>query len=193
LSRWPGEERACIFKHCSDVRHEWEYGKGIPVTPTANIAEFFERIFAIELGAAGLFARLAARLDRLPELAALVRGLEENERASLKLLRSFRDSLPPAVLEAPCAATVIRQLDRAAGLLEGDPASRFVDFEEAYEFIHEFENNEVLPLLRLLEGECRTERLDCSAINMVVEQSLSRLDSVAASAGDRALRRAMRL
>ena len=160
---------------------------------SVSLAEFFERLQAIEIGAAEMFSRLAARLGRFTELASRVRGLEQDERVNVGLLGRFRDSLPPAVLAGPCAAAVLRQLDRAAGLLEGDPVGRFADFEEAYQFIHEFEYNEVVPLLRLLEGECRTERLDCSAIMMIVEQHLVRLDAVAAAAGDRLQRRAIRL
>jgi hypothetical protein len=160
---------------------------------TVSLAEFFERLIAIELGSAEMFSRLAARLKRLPEVASRVRGFEEDERANLGLLERFRDSLPPVVLAGSCDAAVLRQLERAAGLLEGDPAARFLDFEEAYQFIHELENNEVVPLLRLLEGECRTERLDCSAIMLIVEQRLSRLDGLVKAAGDRELRRAMRL
>ena len=158
-----------------------------------SLAEFFERLLAIERVAIGMLGGLAARLDRLPELAALVRGLEQDKRSHLELLGRFRDSLPPAVLAGPCDEATVRQLDRVAGLLEGDPVAWFTDFEEAYQFIHELENNELVPLLRLLDRECRTERLDCSAIMMVVEQHLERLDGLADAAGDREHRRAIRL
>jgi len=163
------------------------------MSPPVDLAEFFGRLIAIERGGAGLFSRLAARLERFPELAALVRGLQADGQANLEMLARFRDSLPPAVLAGPCDASAMRQIERAAGLLEGDPVGRFADFEEAYQFIHEFENNEVVPLLRLLEGECRTDRIDCSPIMLIVEQRLARLDGLVSVAGDRELRRAMRL
>ena len=162
-------------------------------TPTVSRAEFFERLFAIERAAAGMFARLAAKLEGLPGLAAQVRGLEQDEWAHLELLGHFRDALPPALLASPCDAASVRQLDRVDGLLEGDPVARFTDFDEAYQFIHEFENNDLVPLLRLLDSECRTERLDCSSIMLIVERHLERLDDLADSAGDRLQRRAIRL
>lgn len=161
--------------------------------PSASLADFFEHLFAVESGAADLLSRLAGRLERHPELAAQVRGLEDDERSHLELLKRFRDSLPPAVLAGSCDEAAVRQLGRVAGLLEGDPAVRFADFEEAYEFIQEFQNNELTPLLRLLERECRTESIDCSAVMLVVEQRLARLDGVADAAGARELRRAIRL
>jgi hypothetical protein len=161
--------------------------------PTLSRAELFERLFAVERAAAGMFARLAVRLERLPGLAAQVRGLEQDEWTHLKLLRHFRDSLSAELLASPCDAASVRQLDRVEGLLEGDPVARFTDFDEAYQFIHEFENNDLVPLLRLLDGECRTERLDCSSIMLIVEQHLARLDGLADSAGDREHRRAIRL
>ena len=160
---------------------------------TISRAEFFERLFAIERAAAGMFARLAAKLGRIPVLASQVRGLEQGERTHLELLGHFRAALPPALLTGPCDAATVRQLDRVEGLLEGDPVARFTDFEEAYQFIHEFENNDLVPLLRLLDSECRTERLDCSSIMLIVEQHLELLDNLADSAGDRAHRRAIRL
>jgi hypothetical protein len=158
-----------------------------------SLAEFFERLLAIERVAIGMFGGLAARLDRLPELAALVRGLEQDKRTHLELLGRFRDSLPAAVLAGHCNAAAVRQLERVDALLEGDPVARFADFDEAYQFIHEVENNELVPLLRLLDGECRTESLDCSAIMLIVEQDLARLDGLADAAGDREHRRAIRL
>jgi len=161
--------------------------------PTVSRAVFFERLFEIERAAAGLFARLAARLERLPGLAAQVRGLEQDEWTHLELLGHFRDALPPALLAGPCDAAAVRQFDRVEGLLEGDPVERFTDFDEAYQFIHEFENHDLVPLLRLLDSECRTERLDCSSIMLIVEQHLARLDDLADSAGDREHRRAIRL
>ena len=161
--------------------------------PTINRAEFFERLFAVERAAAGMFARLAGRLERLPVLAGLVHGLEQDEWTHLEMLVHFRDALPAALLAGSCDAASVRQLDRVEGLLEGDPVARFADFDEAYQFIHEFENNDLVPLLHLLDGECRTERLDCSSIMLIVEQHLERLDSLADSAGDREHRRAIRL
>jgi hypothetical protein len=158
-----------------------------------NRAEFFERLFAIERAAAGMFARLAVRLERLPGLAEQVRGLEQDEWTHLELLGRFRDALPAALLAGTCDADTVRQLDRVDGLLEGDPVERFTDFDEAYQFIHEFENNDLVPLLRLLDSECRTERLDCSSIMLIVEQHLGRLDNLADSAGDREHRQAIRL
>ena len=161
--------------------------------PTVSRTEFFERLFAIERVAAGMFARLAVRLERLPGLAAQVRRLEQDEWTHLELLGNFRDTLPAALLAGPCDAAAVRQLDRVGGLLEGDPVERFADFDEAYQFIHEFENNDLVPLLRLLDSECRTERLDCSSIMLIVEQHLELLDNLADSAGDREHRRAIRL
>ena len=120
-------------------------------------------------------------------------GSSRDEWTHLELLGRFRDALPAALLAGPCDAATVRQLDRVDGLLEGDPVARFTDFEEAYQFIHEFENNDLAPLLRLLDGECRTERLDCSSIMLIVEQHLARLDDLADSAGDREHRRAIRL
>ena len=162
-------------------------------TPTVSRAEFFERLFAIERAATGMFARLAVRLERLPGLAEQVRGLEQDERTHLELLGHFRDALPAALLAGACDADTVRQLDRVDGLLEGDPVELFTDFDEAYQFIHEFENNDLVPLLRLLDSECRTERIDCSSIMLIVEQHLARLDDLADSAGDREHRRAILL
>ena len=68
---------------------------------TISRAEFFERLFAIERAAAGMFARLAAKLDRIPVLASQVRGLEQGEWTHLGLLGHFRDALPPALLTGP--------------------------------------------------------------------------------------------
>ena len=158
-----------------------------------SLGAFFDRVLSLERDAAGLFGRLAGRLEGHRELAALVRGLGEEERADFELVGRFRDSLPRDLLAGACDEAVVRQLERAAGLLEGDPLAVLTDFEEAYEFIHEFENNQLLPLLRLLDRECRTERLDCTPLMMVVEQHLARLDAVATAAGDRARRRAIRL
>jgi hypothetical protein len=163
------------------------------VTPAVSRAEFFERLFAIERAAAGMFARLAVRLERIPELAAQARGLEQGEWTHLELLGRFRDALPAALLAGPCDAASVRQLDRVDGLLEGDPVARFADFEEAYQFIHEFEYNDLVPLLRLLDSECRTERLDCSPIMLIVEQHLARMEKLADSAGNREHRRAIRI
>ena len=161
--------------------------------PTLSRADLFERLFAVERAAAGMFARLAVRLERLPGLAAQVRGLERDEWIHLELLERFRDALPAALLAGPCDAASVRQLERVEVLLDGDPVARFADFDEAYQFVHEFENNDLVPLLRLLDGECRTERLDCTSIMLIVEQHLERLDSLADSAGDLPHRRAIRL
>jgi hypothetical protein len=158
-----------------------------------TLAELFERLFRIERAAADLFRLLAARLDHHPALAAQVRGIEADKRDQLELIERFRDSLPAEVLARSCEADAVRQLERVSALLEGDPVSRFTDLEEAYEFIHEFETHELAPLLRLLDRECRTERIDCTAIMLIVEQHLARLDAVVAAAGDRLQRRAIRL
>jgi hypothetical protein len=158
-----------------------------------SLEEFFGRVLSLERAVAGLFERLAERLKGHPELAALVRGLGEEERDNLEMVGRFRDSLPEGLRAAPSDEAAVRQLERSAGLLEDDPLGRFTDFEEAYQFVHEVENNQLLPLLRLLERECRTERIDCTPIMMIVEHHLARLDAVAAAAGDRARRRAIRL
>ena len=158
-----------------------------------SLGEFFGRFLELQRTVGELFDRLAGRLEGHAELAALIRGLGEEERHNLDMVRRFRDSLPASLLASPCDQAAVRQLDRAAVLLEDDPLSRFTDFEEAYEFIHELENNQLLPLLRLLDHECRTERIDCAPIMMIVEQHLARLDAVAAAAGDRPRRRAISL
>jgi len=158
-----------------------------------SLGEFFGSVLSLERSVARLFDRLAERLEGHPELATLVRGLGEEERDNLEMVGRFRDSLPEGLRAAPSQEAAVRQLDRAAALLEDDPLGRFTDFEEAYQFIHEVENNQLLPLLRLLEGECRTERIDCTPIMLIIEHHLARLDAVAAAAGDRARRRAIRL
>jgi len=158
-----------------------------------NLGEFFGRVLDLQRMVGELFDRLAGRLEGHPEIAALIRGLAEEERQNLDMVGRFRDSLSANLLAGLCDEVAVRQLDRAAVLLEDDPLGRFTDFEEAYDFIHELENNQLLPLLRLLDHECRTERLDCTPIMMIVEQHLTRLDAVAAAAGDRLRRRAIRL
>lgn len=160
---------------------------------TISLREFFERVLELQRTIGELFDRLAQRLEGHAELAELVRGLAEEERRNRDLVRRFQETLPAALLGSSCDPAAVRQLDRAAVLLEDDPLSRFSDFEEAYEFIHELENNQLLPLLRLLDHECRTERIDCTPIMMIVEQHLVRLDAVAAAAGDRPRRRAIRI
>jgi hypothetical protein len=158
-----------------------------------TLTEFFERLLSVERTAADLFRRLAARLERHPSLAAQVRGIEADKREQLDLIVRFRDSLPPEVLARTCEADAVRQLERVSALLEEDPVPRFDDLDDAYEFIHEFEVHELAPLLRLLDRECRTERIDCSSLMLIVEQHLARLDAVVAAAGDRLQRRAIRL
>jgi hypothetical protein len=158
-----------------------------------TLTEFFERLLRLERTAADLFQRLGARLGAHPALAAQVRGIEADKREQLELIVRFRDSLPPGVLARRCEQDAVRQLERVSLLLEDDPVPRFADLEEAYEFIHEFETHELAPLLRLLDRECRTERIDCTSLMLIVEQHLARLDALVAAAGDRLQRRAVRL
>jgi rubrerythrin len=115
-----------------------------------TLEDLFRRAIGIERRAGEVYAALARRFCRAPEVAAAWSRLMADEDLHARVLQDICDRLSREQQISLADAAMWEHVVRIEGLLEGGVEASVGNLEEAYQLAHEIEYSEINAMFRFL-------------------------------------------